>query len=307
MHQSLFSKKPLAFLIASMAMLNALPAAATVIDGLTAQTSAQTSTPPVTDGPNTSTTYASAYSSSSNLPSQASASSFGYNGGPYGAGGNGSGVFDSTGTFQRQWDITNDSGVAQNYSFNFFIYYGSMYANNNGAGGTGYAEYMVNILRDPSTPLSTSLFSSAAKIASDGTLTTSGTTLTGALQSGSSYSWGGTNFTIDLGVLNPGDFTSVRYDLVGHAYGNYDFFPCAGGGNDGYGGGIGGIGDGGDFDFGASVCTGSSNAFLGDPDSLNTTPIAGIGITAHAVPEPATLALLGMGLAAFGLRRRPRK
>lgn len=302
MHQTLFSKKPLAFLVASMALLNTLPAAATVIDGLTAQTSAQAGTnTAVTDGPNASTTSAFASSNDSDTQSQASASSFGYNVGPYGAGGNGSGVFDATGQFVRQWDITNDSGIAQSYSFNFFIYYGSLSAYDNGAGGNGYAEYMVNILRDGST----SLFSSAAKIGSDGTLTTSGTTLTGASQSGSTYSWGGTYFTIDLGILNPGQSTSVQYDLVGHAFGNYGFSDTCGG--NGYGDGYGdeagiirpaAIGD-------AFSCTGSSYAFLGDPDSLNTTPIAGIGITSHGVPEPATIALLGMGLAAFGLRRRP--
>ena len=301
MHQSLFSKKPLAYLIASMALLNSLPATATVIDGLTAQTSAQAGTnPAVTAGPNASTTYASASSSANDGQSQAWASSFGYNVGPYGAGGGGDGVFDSTGQFQRQWDITNDSGVAQNYSFNFFIYYGGMSAYDNGAGGTGYAEYMVNILRDGST----SLFSSAAKIESNGTLTTSGTTLNGASQFGSSYSWGGTYFTIDLGVLNPGDSTSVQNDLVGHAFGNYGFSGTCGG--YGYGDGEGN----GNFESavaGNGNCTGSSYAFLGDPDSLNTTPIPGIGITSHAVPEPATLALLGIGLAAFGLRRRPRK
>ena len=300
MHQTLFSKKPLAYLIASMALLNSLPATATVIDGLTAQTSAQAGiNTAVTNGPNASTTHTFASSLDNDTLSQASASSFGYNVGPYGAGGFGSGIFDSTGQFQRQWDITNNSGVAQNYSFNFFIYYGSLSANDNGAGGTGYSEYMVNILRDGST----SLFSSAAKIASDGTLTTSGTTLDGASQSGTYFSWGGTYFTIDLGILNPGDFTSVQYDLVGHAFGGYGFSGTCNGYGDGYG----------DEGFRVAVviengnCTGSSNAFLGDPDSLNTTPIPGIGITAQSVPEPATLALLGIGLAAFGLRRRPRK
>lgn len=301
MYPSLFTKKPLAILVASMSLLSALPAGATVIDGLTAQTSAQAGTnAAVTDGPNSSTTFTSASSSDSDIQSQAYASSFGNSVGPYGAGGNGSGVFDATGKFLRSWDITNDSGAAQNYSFNFFIYYGSLSASDNGAGGTGYAEYMVNILRDNST----SLFSSTAKIDSNGTLTTSGTTLTGASQSGSIYSWGGTYFTIDLGVLNAGESTSVQYDLIGHAFGNYDFTTTNCG--YGYGDGYGEFRT--NFVSGDEQCsnTGSSYAFLGDPDSLNVTPIAGIGVTSNAVPEPATLGLLGLGLLGLGLRRRTR-
>lgn len=295
MNLDFFPKKPLAILIASAGLLGAASASATVIDGLTAQTSAQAgSKPAVTNGPNLGTTSAFANSSDSSTDSdtvsQSSASSFGYSAGAYGAGGHGNGIFDATGRFVRQWDITNNSGIAQNYSFNFFIYYGSISADDNGAGGNGYAEYEAKILRDGVT----TLFSSTAKITSDGTLTTSGTTLNGATQSGSNYNWGGTYFTVDLGVLNPGEFTFVQYDLVGHAFGNYIFnntFVCGGG--DGGGPTIG------------DQC-GYSYAFLGDPNTLNTTPIAGIGVTSQAVPEPAMLGLMGLGLAAFGLRRRPR-
>ncbi|TPW14479.1 MAG: Uncharacterized protein FD130_1363 [Halothiobacillaceae bacterium] len=296
-------KKTLAVLVASMGLLSALPAAASVIDTLTAQTTVRAgSKVPVVDGPNSNAISTSAGSNDSDIDpsSQASATSFGYSSGPYGAGGNGSGIFDSSGKFQRQWDITNDSGVAQNYSFNFFIYYGGMSASDNGAGGTGYAEYMVDILRDGST----SLFSSAAKIESDGTLTRSGTILNGASHLGSSYSWNGTNFTIDLGILNPGDSTSVRYDLIGHAFGDYGFVPddCNG---YGYGYGDGDVHILGVEDEEFCTVTGTSNAFLGDPDSLNSTPIPGIGIIARAVPEPAMFGLMGMGLVGLlGLRRR---
>ncbi|MDZ4263188.1 MAG: hypothetical protein U1B30_12770, partial [Pseudomonadota bacterium] len=267
MNLGICPKRPLVILITTIGLLGTLPASATVIDGLTAQTSAQAGTnAAVTNGPNLGTTTTSALSNDIDTQSQANASSFGNAAGPYGASSNGRGIFNATGRFIRQWDITNDSGVAQNYSFNFFIYGGSISAFDFGVGGNGYAEYQTNIFRDGAI----SLFSSTAKITSNGTLTTSGTTFSGATQSGSIYLWSDTYLTIDLGVLNPGDFTSVQYDLIGHSFGNYgfvnidcgDLIPI-------------GIGDG-----GPPSCpnTGWSQASLGDPNTLNTTPIAGIGV-----------------------------
>jgi len=302
------SPKQLAALLASVGMLAALPAEATlVVNNLMASASASAGgNPAVTDGIYSSSTSTSAFAPASSGSSSGSGRSFGLVGGPYGAGGDGSGVFDSSGHFVRQWTITNNDAVAASYAFNFFIYYGSMTVNDGGYGGTGSAEYQAMITRDGGT----ALWSSTAKLQNDGTLTQTGTLLSGASLSGGGgswyYSWGGTNIMIDLGILNPGQSTTVAYDLVGHAIGNYGSGNC--GGQNGYGYGYGGVVS--TFAVVSEGCTGQSRAFLGDPDQLSSTPLPNNGnfnLLATNVPEPASLSLLGLGLAAFGVPWRRRR
>ena len=174
--------KKLAVILASLGMLTALPAAATLVeDGLSAAGMAQANGNAVQlAGPDTTLPHASAYATDSGGGSSANGSAWGHANGPYRASADGIGAFDSTGHFIRSWDITNDSGVAQHYAFNFYIYYGRIYTEQ-GIGGNGYAEYAVNISRDGSS----TLFESSAKIESNGTLTTGGTALDSASHSGS--------------------------------------------------------------------------------------------------------------------------
>ena len=298
----LLAPKLLAAILASLGMLTVLPAAATVIDGLSAEATAQvTGNSAQSDGPHADTPFTSASAYQGSGDSYATASSFGQVAGPYGAGANGNGTFDATGHFVRSWALTNDSGVAQHYVFNFLIYGGGMSAYDGGAGGTGFAEFVANITRDGTT----SLFSSTAKFDSNGNVVTTGTELDGWTPDGSGYRWDRTLLHVDLGVLDDGQSTTIAYELVGHAFGAYGFDTTCGNdygyGGDGYGDGYGYGGDGG------AVCTGSSQVFLGDPEELNSTPLPGvsIGITVATVPEPATLALLAIAaLGAASLRRR---
>jgi hypothetical protein len=298
----------IAVLLGSLGLCGSLPAGATIVDGLTAYAQSAAGTATDSDGPNSAIPFVTAYSNAVDGQVDAGSIALGITNGVYyvSAGVNGNNFAHSE--FTRTWGITNTTGVAQSYSFSFYIYGGSMYAFDSGYGGNGYAQYVLDILFG-----SSNLFHSAVRIDHDGTLTTSGTALSGATHSvtpyGSTYSWGGTLVTLDLGILGPGQTSLLQYDLTAHAFGTYNFGPCGGGGGYGYGDEP---GDGVAVSlagFTVFTCTGFSVVSMGDPDGLNATPVQSPSITGtpQAVPAPGTLGLLGISLAALmAVRRRAR-
>lgn len=308
-----FPQKLLAVHILCVAGLVSLSAQATVItNSLSALATAKAgsnapSTSPVDGNPQTDPLYVSQYAFSSDGTSSTGSSAWGNNNGVYRASADGSGKFDSTGHFSRALTILNDNGFATDYSISFFIYYGSISAASNGVSGTGYGSFDLNITRGSST-----LFSSYAKVDSAGGLTQTGTALDGATLSGSDYSWNGTYVSFNLGTLADGASTTINFDLVSTAFGDFGSSTSEScyGGYGGYGGEFQAllVGD------GYGGCSGSVYASLGDPTDFAENGFNNpfVVVTDRRTPSgdiplPGTLALLGIGLAGAGLMRKRRQ
>jgi hypothetical protein len=202
---------------------------------------------------------------------------------------------------QQSLEITNDSGVAQNYSFDFTILAGSLETYVEGAGYDpnefAAAGYLVSISLD-----GVELFGSAALLVMDDGgvgLQQSGESL-GSYGGGGYYSWNALSDTLDLGEFAAGESFTLTYDIYTAAVGVFE-------------GGDYPEGDGcyyeGEIYLEEGYCGEWSYSYaqFGDPNGVNGSPIAGnVSASPTSVPEPGLWLLMGTGLFGFAVARRRR-
>ena len=213
---------------------------------------------------------------------------------------------------QFKYLLTNDSGVAQNFTMSFHIYGGSIGTSVNSAfiaGETVQSDYLATVTVGGLTK-----FSSQASI-SRGVggiaFNSSGTALSMDSTADGVYSWSNQYQNIDLGLLAAGATLEIYSDVSTGATANVGTYTT---GNCGYptnaslaaGNSFSSGGD--SFSFGGFNCfKGSGNAFYGDPTTIGGTPTGGIPSFfsgSSAVPEPGSLALVGLGLLGASLMRK---
>lgn len=294
-------------LAVAFAIFVAGPVHATLVNTLTVEGSAKAGTnTPQTYGPTSDANFVSESASDSASPnSQADANSWGNSNGVYRASAFSQEYAHSNAVFERELKITNNSGSAQQYSLDAYIFGGFMAVSNPANSDTGSARYDLSISKEGA---SGDLFASDASLDQDGTVVPGGTTLNDATTtnfgSSSVYSWSGTQVTgINLGILAPLEMMTILFNIevwADAAFGVEEEANCStNGGGEAESSALG------EF---------SNNCFaqvaLGDPNDLSGTlgtPLpagAMFNVNGTNVPEPGSLALAGLALAVFRFRTR---
>jgi PEP-CTERM motif len=144
--------------------------------------------------------------------------------GLFGSGSWGTGLFDVTGSFRIDLDITNTQASAQNVAFSFHITPGTLSTTPVAFGAGQFVETGIRFQIDKNLGSgSSSVFSSAGVLRSDafGTnFSSTGTDLYSGVSGGTIQTIDGGSFTVDLGVLNAGQSLQLSYVIDSYAKGD---------------------------------------------------------------------------------------
>lgn len=261
----------------------------------------------LSDGP--SPTFVDILPSVGNSNSSIFGHSYAYEGGYFGSRSSGNGVYSIDSFARYQNTITNTTGIAAQFIGTFVIDNGEVGATMfSGATGFQKGAYSAEIKVNNAV-----VFTSSADITvTDGGLavfTSAGTALNPggeSLSVGSgTYAWNPYTGTLDLGVLAPNETVEIDYRLTSLAIGSMTGCSTGDNGYGGYGyGGYVALND-------AGLFCGNDNAIgrIGDPINIGA-PGDTVGFAFEsqvATPEPASMAILGAGLAGLAFMRKRRQ